>query len=70
MCRVEYTVVAGQLLRRTTGPGYTSRELLMDKVVGLSTQFVDNAGVNITVTLQEEKTQNTCGTFTTVWIRP
>ena len=70
MCRVEYALVAGQLLRRTTGASYTSQELLMDKVVALSTQFVASAGVNITVTLQEEKTQNTCGTFTTVWIRP
>ena len=69
-CRVEYSLRAGQLLRRTNGSGYNSEELLMDKVVGLSTQFVAPAGVNISLNLQEEKVQNLCGTFATVWIRP
>lgn len=70
ICQVEYSLVSGQLLRRTRGAGYQSQELLMDKVVGLATQFVAPAGVNISLNLQEEKVQNLCGTFATVWIRP
>jgi len=69
-CQVEYSLVSGQLLRRTRGSGFQSEELLMDKVVGLATEFVAPAGVNIRLTLQEEKAQNLCGTFATVWIRP
>ena len=69
-CRVEYSLVAGQLLRRSWGAGYASQELMMDKVVGLATQFVSPAGVNITVNLQEEKVLTPVGTFATVWIRP
>ena len=69
-CQVEYLLASGQLLRRTRGAGYLSEELLMDKVVGLATQFVAPAGVNISVNLQEEKVQNVCSTFATVWIRP
>lgn len=71
-CRVEYSISSGQLWRIVTGAGsaYTSRELQLVEVSGLTAQFTSSAGVNLSLALPQLPQPLVIRSNCLVWGRP